>query len=265
MDDAAIPDAGTTVLIFLTIAVGLVLDRLIPIWGQLIAGVMSWGFLIALYTRMEKTARLILLSGLFMAMFGEVFCSLIWELYDYRYFNIPPYVPPGHMLVFLLGASISRKMPKIITTVVPALAGLCVALSVYFGYDTISLVLFLFFIACLFAEKDMVAYSTMFMLCLVLEIAGTALGNWTWKETVPVWGISMASPPIGSGALYCVLDFCMYRIALAYWPIKARYIAFSYQFNGYIPEFLKINSNWNLDPARMHSISDETADLVNKD
>jgi hypothetical protein len=46
----------------------------------------------------------------------------------------------------------------------------------------------------------------MFVLSLAMEIYGTWLGNWTWSEVVPHWGLTTINPPLAAGAFYCMLD-----------------------------------------------------------
>jgi len=223
MSKEAVPGKRTAVLIFAVLAFGLWLDSASPVWGQIAAGMLFWGLFILLYHRMPKQEQVLLMSGLIVASVGEVFCSLIWQLYDYRLYNIPHYVPPGHILMFLLGCSLAPRMPHFIIWLVPLLSGAYVLAGLWLGFDRFGIVLYLMFLACLICERDRRLYSTMFVLCLLLEIYGTALGNWRWRPSVPVWGLSTTNPPVASGAFYCVLDFLMLRLSLAYQPALRLY------------------------------------------
>ncbi len=42
---------------------------------------------------------------------GELFCSLLWGLYTNRLGNIPHFVPPGHVVVFLIGLQLRPATP----------------------------------------------------------------------------------------------------------------------------------------------------------
>ncbi len=211
----ALPDGKTSFLIFAALAFGLWLDRFSPLWGQIAAGLLFWGLFVVLYNRMDQTSRRLMMAGLIIAFLGEIFCSLIWQLYDYRLYNIPHYVPPGHLLVFLLGSAIATKIPRWTVWLVPGFAVIYALAGQLSGIDEFALILVAMFLACLICEEDRRLYSTMFVLCLVLEIYGTWLGNWTWKPVVPLWEISTINPPPASGAFYCVLDFLMLRLMLA--------------------------------------------------
>ncbi|GAB4490151.1 MAG: hypothetical protein OHK006_22650 [Thermodesulfovibrionales bacterium] len=215
LDDGAVPDARTSRLLLGALVSGLLIDRLLPLWGQVIAGVMTWGLFLWLYRTMPAPAKRLLMSCLVVATMGEIFCSLVWQLYDYRLLSIPFYVPPGHVLVFLLGSGLAQRMPHSVVRIVPLCMIPCAVLGFALGFDEFGIVLFAMFLACLIAEKDRRLYATMFLLCLLLEIFGTLLGNWRWKETVPFWGLSTTNPPVSAGTFYCLLDFLMLRLVLA--------------------------------------------------
>ena len=51
-----------------------------------------------------------LMACLVIATAGEIVLSLGWGLYTYRLDNIPLFVPPGHVLLLLLGLSLARRM-----------------------------------------------------------------------------------------------------------------------------------------------------------
>ncbi len=238
LDAESVPDKKTTLILFFTLAFGLWIDRVIPLWGQIIAGVMTWVLFLAIYRKMPENTQHLLMSCLVIATMGEIFCSLIWQLYDYRLLNIPFYVPPGHVIVFLLGSALAPRMPKLIVWAVPMLVAPYVILGYFMGFDEFGIILFAMFFACLIAEKDRRLYATMFMLCLMLEIYGTLLGNWTWKADVPIWGLRNTNPPLAAGAFYCVLDFLMLRAALAFWASRNLYRIHALRFRQYLYDFV---------------------------
>ena len=140
LDSTAIPDSRTSLLIFIVLIFGLWLDSFSPLWGQIGAGVLFWGMYIYLFDKMRGKARSLMLSGLIMATVGEVFCSLIWQLYDYRLFNIPHYVPPGHILVFLLGSSIALRIKKWMIWGVPFITAVYTIWGLISGFDEFAFV-----------------------------------------------------------------------------------------------------------------------------
>ena len=255
LDPSAIPDGRTSSAIFIILAFGLWLDSYSPLWGQIGAGVLFWGMYIYLYHKMSGIAKSLMLSGLIMATVGEIFCSLIWQLYDYRLLNIPHYVPPGHILVFLLGSSLALRIKKWMVWAVPAITAVYTIWGLISGFDEFAFVLFGMFLACLICEKDRRLYTTMFLLCLALEIYGTWLGNWTWKPQVPVWEINTPNPPPASGAFYCVLDFLMLRLMLAYKPIVATFktvrTSASNIWNDIVEEGRGVSADLELAPERI--------------
>jgi len=51
-----------------------------------------------------------------------------------------------------------------------------------------------------------------FTYTIVLEYAGTAIGNWRWAAEVPFVGLHSANPPAGVGVLYILLDLIVMGI-----------------------------------------------------
>lgn len=242
-----VQDRRTVLVLLFTLISGLWLDRAVPVWGQVAAGIMAWGLFLILYGRMEKPGRTLLMSCLVLATLGEIFCSLIWQLYDYRFYNIALYVPPGHVLVFLLGTAIAPRMPKLISWLVPVVAAPYVMAGLWLGFDEFGIVLYFMYLGCVLAAKDRRFYATMFLLCLLLELYGTWLGDWTWRPEVQFWGLNTTNPPLVAGAFYCVLDFLTFLAARTYdaiWPlhipqmnnVRQRLKDFFRPGRGYVPE-----------------------------
>lgn len=201
----AVIGGRTAVLIWLWVLVGLALDSGFGWPGQLAAGAVTWAFLAWLFGRGSPQRRQRIAFCLLYATAGEVVLSLVWGLYEYRLANLPLFVPPGHVLLFLSGEYLARRMPRAIVGLVAALGApwfLCSSLS---GHDQLSLVLFSIWCvaACGRARR---LYATMFLLALSMELYGTALGNWTWSLAVPGLPLSSANPPLAAGVFYSVLD-----------------------------------------------------------
>jgi hypothetical protein len=188
------------------LAGGLALDAWFGWAGQIAAD--AWaaavlGWLLQQGGGREKKALLVcvLIAGL-----GEAFLSLAWGLYDYQFHNIPVFVPLGHALLMTLGILSARRSPPWAVWLVPVAALPYVALGWWQGWDRLGVLLFLIFLSCLVKGKAQSLYATMFVLSLLLELYGTALGNWTWQPLVPWLGLSNTNPPLCSGAFYCMLD-----------------------------------------------------------
>ena len=74
------------------------------------------------------------------------------------------------------------------------------------GFDQFGALLFAVFGVCMLFSPARMLYVTVFVLALVLEQYGTALGNWVWVSTTPGLGFTSANPPFSAGAFYCLLD-----------------------------------------------------------
>jgi hypothetical protein len=108
LDDALIGSRREAAAGLAVLAVAFALDRLWPMWGQIAAGFGVWAFALVVLARASGLRRRMLFALLAWATAGELFCSLIWGIYTYRLGNIPHFVPPGHVLVFVIGLQLSR-------------------------------------------------------------------------------------------------------------------------------------------------------------
>lgn len=198
------PFALATVL---TIVAGLWLDSHAGAWAQPAVAAWTWALLAAMCWRAAPAQRALWLACLAWATFGEIVLSLAWGLYDYRLGNLPLFVPPGHVLLFALGMWLAARVSAAWMSALPALAGGLVLSYALLGGDTLSLpLLALFLLSARFGPAPAL-YSVMFVLALLMELYGTALGNWAWRADVPGLPLSAANPPLAAGAFYCVLDW----------------------------------------------------------
>lgn len=193
-------------LICAVITIGLAMDQHVPFWGQTLVSVAVWALLLYWIHVAPREQRLTLITCVAYATAGECFLSLVWGLYDYRLGNIPAFVPPGHALLFMLGAMITAYVRDWITWFVPLAAAPFVIFLAVIGVDTFGLVMFAMLLACMIFSRARKLYAVMFVLALAMEIYGTALGNWSWRLDVPWLGMSTINPPLTAGVFYCVLD-----------------------------------------------------------
>jgi len=209
-------------LLFLAFVVfiGLSIEKLLLLWGQIIASLLVWlVFLLTYYRLASASARRLIVYCLLFATLGELFVSLVWGLYKYRFGNVPHYVPPGHVIMFLLSASLAPHLPRWVIYFVPLLVTPYIFSAYSFGFDELGVILWFFFIACFStSETERNVYVTTFILALYLEVYGTYLGNWTWRLETPYWNLSNTNPPLASGAFYCVLDFLL--LHFRFWDKK---------------------------------------------
>ena len=185
---------------------GLALDQWIDFWGQTLTNVGIWiAFLAWLRLAAPQEQRALAVCVLY-ATLGEIFLSLVWGLYEYRLFNVPLFVPPGHALLFMLGRLLAERAREWIVWFVPLATAPFVYWLAWTGLGTLDALLFALFLLCLLSGRASRLYAVMFVLSLAMEVYGTRLGNWTWAEQAPWLGFTTLNPPLAAGAFYCMLD-----------------------------------------------------------
>ena len=194
--------AGLAVL-----AVGFALERLSPMWGQIAAGVGLWAFALVVLARASGLRRRTLFALLAWVSVGELFCSLVWGIYTYRLGNIPHFVPPGHIIVFMVGLQLARFVtPAAADRLTAGYAVLTACAAIFLG-DEFSVFLFAVYLTVYRLKPDLrTLLATMFLVTLALELMGTALGTWGWAPRAPWLGLPTTNPPLSAAAFYCALD-----------------------------------------------------------
>ena len=163
------------------------------------------------FARRSETPGIQVLCAVVIASAGEVVLSLGWGLYTYRHALIPLYVPPGHGLFYLL-ASESARQPAMqrwsgrITTGVLLFGSLVAAISLAAAGDTWGCLWWIGALLLVQTSKNKLLLSACFTYTILLEWAGTAIGNWRWAAEVPFLRLHSANPPAGVGILYILLD-----------------------------------------------------------
>jgi hypothetical protein len=193
-----------------TILIGLALDMHVAFAGQLAVSAFVWAVLLYLLARVETRERTMLLACLVIATAGEIALSLGWGLYTYRLENIPPFVPPGHVLMLMLGIRLASSMSARAAFVIVGAALLYAIAATVSGLDTFAAALAVVLLAAwLLMPAHRPLYASTFVLSLALELYGTWLGNWTWSTGVPAIGLTTTNPPALAGAFYAALDACV--------------------------------------------------------
>lgn len=185
---------------------GLALDAAVPRHGQALANVVVALCFVTVFAAARGPDRARLLLCVALATAGEAFLCFGWRLYEYRHQDLPAFVPLGHALIFLSGCRLAARAPRRTAAVVTLAAAAVVALLAVTGRDTAGPFWFGLFLACLALGRDRRLYGVMFVLALVVELAGTAVGSWRWFPSVPAVGLLQANPPFCAGVFYCVLD-----------------------------------------------------------
>ena len=192
--------------ITLTIALGLLLDQYGGTWGTHAVILWTWAVFATLLLHAAPARRTAMLACLLIATAGELFLALVWGLYTYREAGLPAFVPPGHVLLYLLGLGLAERLPASLIRPIGATATVAAAVLWTTGADQFSAVLVTLFLLCLRFGPAPRLYATMFLLSLAMELWGTWLGNWHWQASAPWLGWTTLNPPFAAGAFYCVLD-----------------------------------------------------------
>ena len=174
--------------------------------GAVFASLGTW-LLLALVWRMSSSeSRRALLACVLWSTCGEIALTELFGLYHYRFGFVPPFVPPGHALLFQCGVWITAALPAAVGKWSRMLA-VPVSLAAFVGLgDEQSLLYLLVFIVLLAFGPNPSLYGTMYFLSLALELVGTSIGTWVWRLEDPVFGLRTCNPPIAAGVFYCALD-----------------------------------------------------------
>lgn len=200
------------------LALGLWADIHVELPGQFAIGALVWALTLALLAPLPAAERRVYLACIAIATAGELFLSLVWGLYTYRLGNVPLFVPPGHALMLMLGIALARRLPDGFARAILGGAGAYTILAALHGLDTLAVPLYLLLmVSVLSLPAHARLFASSFVLTLMLELYGTALGNWTWDREVPWVGLVTTNPPAIAGAFYCTL----HALAIAF-RISAR-------------------------------------------
>src|SRR5215204_6005405 len=168
------------------------IDVAVDLRGQLILGAATWLVFAAALKPLTPEGRMRALLVVVAATCMEVLGSIVWGVYTYRLGNLPLFVPPGHGLVYLTGLSltqtslVSRRQRAFLAAVGAGAVSWAVAgLTVLPRTDASGALGMAVFLVFLFRGRSQALYGAVFLVVAVLEISGTALGGWAWKDVVP--------------------------------------------------------------------------------
>lgn len=199
-----------------TLALGLAADVRTGILGQLAISLVFWAEFLWLCRLAEPRERARLVICLAVSTAGELFLSLAWGLYSYRLGNVPLFVPPGHVMMYLLALPLARRITPSASLAIASIAALYALTAALPGADTLALLLFAGLAVLMLAmPAERPLFAATLLACLALELYGTGLGVWTWGKDVPWLGLTTTNPPALSGAFYGVRDALTVAIAAA--------------------------------------------------
>jgi hypothetical protein len=195
-------------------------DRWADERGQLAIAAATWLVLLAACRPLSAERRAQALLVVVVATCGEIVGSLIWGVYTYRLDNLPLFVPPGHGLVFLTGVRLSEtrfltRHPRLFVAAVLAFAfaWMLAGLTVLPRTDVVGALGAVVFAYYVLRGRAPAAYCGVFVAVAALEIYGTAIGTWQWKEIVPGTGLPNGNPPSGVASGYVFFDIVAFAFA----------------------------------------------------
>ena len=209
---------------------GLALDIRFGWRGQHAATLWTVAAWLWLYRLGRVEERRVLILCTVIAGFGEVVLSLGWGIYDYQFHNVPLFVPPGHALLMALGLIVADKLAKLkagraFQAIFPWIAFIYAGFAWWRDFDRFGTLLFGVFAICMIFGRSKMLYAAMFVLALLMELYGTALGNWAWIAATPGLNLSAFNPPFSAGAFYCLLDLLVLTTLSAWPPAKVQVAA----------------------------------------
>lgn len=202
--------------------VGLWLDGFTTLSQQMLLSTVVWGYLAIVFFHITPIERAQTIVVIVVATTAEVIGSIIWGVYEYRLGNLPLFVPAGHGLIYLTGLRLSQmafvraranafRLFAAVGVGTWAILGLVALPQLDVAGASGALLLLLF----LWRGRAPTVYAGVFLAVAFLEIYGTAIGTWTWAETVPVLGVPDGNPPSGIAGVYVMFDIAALALAPA--------------------------------------------------
>ncbi len=200
------------------LALLLAADTQVALPGQLLLGALTWVALGVALVPVAPLLRVQTLAVVVVATCGEIVGSIVWGVYTYRLENLPSFVPPAHGLVYLAGAALATwAAPRrrllvrgaLVLVLVWAAAGVTVLPRADVGGAIGATLLAVY----LLRGRAPATYAGVFLVVAALELYGTAIGTWTWAETIPGTGVPNGNPPSGVAAGYVWFDIVALAVA----------------------------------------------------
>lgn len=153
----------------------------------------------------------------------EIWSSLIWGAYRYRFGNVPLFVPWGHGLVYLFALRAARtplfqrhghvaKWLALSFATGWAIFGLFIEPRLIGRLDVFGalwLPIFIWFMR----KPSAPVFAAAFFITSYLELWGTHFGNWAWQVYTPLSHIADGNPPSVISSGYCLMDFISLTVA----------------------------------------------------
>jgi len=203
-------------LVFL--AALLAVDTAVGARGQLLLGAAAWGALALALRHSTPVLRAQTAVVVVVATGAELIGSIVWGVYTYRLENLPLFVPPAHGLVYLAGFALAHRLAGRERALVSVALALVIAWGVagvtVLPREDVGGAIGACILACfLLRGRAPAVYAGVFLVVAALELYGTALGTWTWAETIPGTSVRNGNPPSGVASGYVFFDVVALAVA----------------------------------------------------
>ena len=210
---------GVTAIVLAWIPLLLGVDHFCSYAGQLLLAVVTWLLLAALLRRQDGATRVQVAVVVVFASLIEWVFSAGLHVYDYRLherafvLRVPPFVPPGHGLVYLAALCFGRspwvqERGKLLVRSVVVAGGVYAAWSLLLSgrTDVLGVLWFGCLLGFLRRGRQPLVYVGAFVVVTWLELWGTGLGTWAWARYSPTGLIPMGNPPADAAGGYGFFD-----------------------------------------------------------
>jgi len=187
---------------------------------QRLLGVATWLVLLLALRRFSPLVRMQTLVVVVFATVVEFVFSQGLGVYEYRFDNVPAYVPPGHGLVYLSAWALGHTavLVRHQRAAVGVVTGLLGAWTLVALLDPVRPdVLGAFWFVCLLAflrwGPSREVYVGAAVVVTWLELLGTRLATWTWQAEDPTGLVPIGNPPTGAAGGYGWFDLVALLVA----------------------------------------------------
>lgn len=191
--------------------------------GQVFSNIAGPLYLLLMLRGLRAEQRRMALIFVPFSALGEYLFSLVFQLYRYKFGDVPFYVPFGHAILFSTGLLIA-DLPLVQTYERQVrLALLAVHLILFTGvllvfHDTLSALFGILFGMILWRKRARPFYLIMGILVLYIELVGTFLGCWVWNPAP--WGVlHTTNPPVGAFVCYVIADIIVMKLSRRLAPV----------------------------------------------
>lgn len=205
------------------------LDRGAGLPRQVLLGAGTWALLVALLRRETPLVRAQVAVVVAFATVVEYVASPWLGVYVYRLHTVPPFVPPGHGLVYLGALALGRTAfvrahdrALVAATVVGAGAYAVWGLLWSPRLDVLGALWYLCLLGFLRWGRSRRLYVGAFVVVTALEVLGTWAGSWTWSTHDPTGLVAIGNPPSVAAGGYGWFDLAALVAAPALLATVAR-------------------------------------------